>query len=522
MSPSVTAVRGSAPGTGTETAAQTGSDTPGSGTADDSRRAIGNTAVMLGSRVAIAVMGWAGTVVMARVLSPDDWGKFSFVFGVLGMMSIVTDLGVGRVVLARLVGDDHAEIRSVAASFIALRTTLGLIGYVVAVGFVALSGYPSDVVLATVIAGLVVVLATPSHALTVLFQSRLRLGYVAAGEMLAQSVQLALTVVIALTQPLLLLLVVPAVVNELVSLVVKIRGLRRGLTGPRPGGRPEVWRWKEMLLEAVPLSIGFAFIEVTSKVDVLMLGRLDDFDAVGLYSIGFKFSDFVLVAAAAVITPFTTLLVTAWPGDTEGFRRATRQSVSIVMVLCAGGLAALWPVTRPLLELLYGERFGAASTSTQLLVAAGVMGALSQLGLMVLVAAGRHRVYPWVALVALTINVLGNLWLIPRHSYEGAAWAMLISQLFMLLAVAVVVRMSIPVPRLIPVTTIVGSVAVAALVIVALMAVPGLRSVPWPVAAVLGGVVTVAVIVSSGWAPGVSARSLWRWMTSRRSGQGVA
>ena len=487
-------------------------------TPSESHRAVRNMVSLLGSRVAIAVMGWAGTVIMVRALSPEDWGKFSFVFGVLGMMSIVTDLGVGRVVLARLTGDDHLEIGRVASNFIALRALLGLVGYVVAVGFVLLSGYPSDVVLATAIGGLVVVVATPSHALTVMFQSRLRLSYVAVGEMLAQVVQLALTILAALINPLLLIFVLPAVANEIVSALIKLRGVRKGITA-KPVGRPELWRWKEMLIEAVPLSIGFAFIEITSKVDVLMLGKLDTFDAVGMYTIGFKFSDFVLVAAMAVITPFTTLLVSAWPSDPDGFRNASRRATVIITLFCAVGLAAFWPVTGSILDLLYGSRFVEATTSTRLLVAAGVMGALSQLGLMILVAAGRHRVYPWVALAALALNVGLNIWLIPRYSYPGAAWAMVISQAVMLIALGVVIKMSIAVPRLFPLTSVVGSMSIAIAVIAALTYVPWLDSLPWPVIAVIGALATVLVAHLFGWTAGLSLRALMSRVRGQKAGR---
>ena len=52
------------------------------------------------SRVVVAALGWAGSVIIARALDAEQWGQFSFVFALLGVMSIVTDLGVGRVVLA--------------------------------------------------------------------------------------------------------------------------------------------------------------------------------------------------------------------------------------------------------------------------------------------------------------------------------------------------------------------------------------------------------------------------------------
>ncbi|GAA1479685.1 hypothetical protein GCM10009624_01250 [Gordonia sinesedis] len=481
--------------------------------ATQSDRALRNTASLLASRVAIAAMGWAGTVVMARILSPDDWGKFSFVFGLLGMMSIITDLGVGRVVLARLVDSDHDEVSRVASTFIALRAVLGVFGYLFAVGFVVISGYPSDVVIATAIAGLVVVIATPSHALTVLFQSRLRLSYVAAGEAFAQVVQLALTILAALMAPLLLVFVLPAIANELVSVAVKIRGVRRGMAGPLPARRAEVWRWREMLLEAVPLSIGYAFIEVTSRIDVLMLGKMDTFASVGLYSIGFKFSDFVKLAALAVITPFMTLLVAAWPNDPSAFRAAARRSASLIGVLCAVGIAGFWPIARPLLEILYGERFAEAALATRLLVAGAVLGALTQLALMALVAAGRHKVYPWVALACLLLNVALNFWLIPAYSYTGAAWAAFAAQVVMLVVICVVVTLTLPVKGLMPVGQILGVYTIALAVILTAEEVTVLRDLPWWVLGPACAIIVLALSHALRLTGGFSIRG---WIADRR------
>ena len=62
---------------------------------------------------------------------------------------------------------------------------LGLLGYALAVAVVALAGYPASVVRATAVAAVVVLLATPSSALQVVFQSRMQLGPVAASETLA-------------------------------------------------------------------------------------------------------------------------------------------------------------------------------------------------------------------------------------------------------------------------------------------------------------------------------------------------
>ncbi|WP_346765021.1 oligosaccharide flippase family protein [Rhodococcus sp. BL-253-APC-6A1W] len=451
----------------------------------DGRAARRNTVAMLGSRLAIASMGWAGSMILARVLAPDDFGKFSFVFGLLGVLSVVTDLGVGRVVLAKLVECNPWEVSYVTTAFIALRGVLGFIGYALAVGYVVLLGYSSDVVWATVVAGLVVVVATPSNALSVMYQSRLRMASVAAAETLGQLAQLVCTIAAVLWHPVLLVVVAPAVINEVVAAALKIRGVRAGKAGPLPAARAQLWRWREMLIEAVPLTIGFALLTVLSKVDVLMLGRMDTFDSVGLYTVGYKFADLLSMVASTVVGPVTTLLVATWPAQSEQFRQRTREAAMLLAVLGAAATAAFWPTADGVLALLYGERFAEGADASRMLVAGSALSMLTELGLMVLVATGRHRVYPWVALAALVANVAMNLVLIPRMSFEGAALATVLTEAVMVVAIWVVVARTVAVRRLFPFAqaSAIAMLGVAVTVWASLLAEQ--FDVPWPITAVV-------------------------------------
>lgn len=451
----------------------------------DGRTARRNTVAMLASRLAIASMGWAGSMILARVLAPDDFGKFSFVFGLLGLLSVVTDLGVGRVVLAKLVECNPWEVSYVTTAFIALRGLLGLLGYALAVGYVVLLGYSSDVVWATVVAGLVVVVATPSNALSVMYQSRLRMASVAAAETLGQLAQLICTIGAVLWHPMLLVVVAPAVINEVVAAALKVRGVRAGKAGPLPAARAQLWRWREMLIEAVPLSIGFALLTVLSKVDVLMLGRMDSFDSVGLYTVGYKFADLLSMVASTVVGPVTTLLVATWPAQSEQFRQRTREAAMLLAVLGAAATAAFWPTADGVLTLLYGERFAEGADASRMLVAGSALSMLTELGLMVLIATGRHRVYPWVALAALASNVAMNLVLIPRMSFEGAALATVLTEAVMVVAIWVVVARTVAVARLFPFAqaSAIAMLGLAVTVWASLLA--DRFDVPWPITAVV-------------------------------------
>lgn len=458
---------------------------------DRDRAASRNTVALLASRVAISSLGWAGSIVIARQLSPEAFGQYSFIFGLLGLLGIVTDLGVGRVVLARLVNDRDVEVPLVASAFIALRVLLGLVGYVFAMGYVLLLGYPPEVVRATALAGLVVVVATPSHALTMLFQARLKMTVVAAAEALGQVVQLGLTLVVALVAPTLLIFVLPVIANELFKIFVKLRGVSRGDTGPRPARQVQLWRWRGMLIDAVPLTIGTALTTLLYKVDILLLSRLDTFEAVGLYSVGYKFADVLALTTTAVLAPALTLQMGLWPTQVQAFRQRTRDTALVVALLGCVALAGFWASAGPLITTLYGDRFGVATSSSRLLVAGAALAMLTQVGFNVLIATGRQRVYPFVGLVGLGLNVGLNLVLIPRMSFDGAAVATLVTEGAVFVVMWGLVRRSLSVRGLLPGGRLCVLAAATGAVVLASEALDDL--VPWPVVAACAGLATLIV-----------------------------
>ncbi|MFW2380195.1 MAG: flippase [Acidimicrobiales bacterium] len=388
-------------------------------TRSESSQITTNAGALLGGRLAVAAMGWAGTVLIVRSLTESEFGRFTLVFSILGMASVVTELGLGRVAI-KGVTEPGVDPGRFAGSYVVLRTMLGLLGYITVIAVVVLGGYDSQVVQATAIAGVVVVIATPSAGYDLAFQAHLRMGSVAVATVIGQAAQLALTVAVVVGGGAVLWFYVPAVAAELVIVLFKMRRAGRLIefkycVEPR--------HWWELIKEAVPLSIGGALVTLYNKVDAVMLSQLDTLGVVGLYGVAAKFADLARFTSTAVTVPILTVLVRSWPDDIDRFRAALLRGASLLLY-CAGlALIGFGFFADDALGLLYGARFEVAAAATQILILGASMSFFTQLAIYVLVSAGRNRAYPMVGAVGLALNIGLNLYLIPRYSYEGAAWA---------------------------------------------------------------------------------------------------
>ncbi|MGH2351456.1 MAG: flippase [Chloroflexota bacterium] len=436
-----------------------------------------NAGAMVAARYAVAALGWLGTIVMVRRLSVAEFGRFTFVFSLLGMTAVFTELGLGRMAIKGLVDEDR-DTAAFAGTLVALRSCLGVLVYGSAIAFVVVAGYPPDVVQATLVGGVVLLLATPSSAIEAVFQVHLRMGTVAVSRVVGQLGQLALIAAIAAGgRGSVVLFAVPPVACEVIILVWRLVTVRKLQTIRLNVDWPE---WRALLREAAPLAAGAVMVSFSYRLDSVMLSKLDTFTAVGVYGVAYKFVDIVHYLPSALMPPLLAVLVRAWPDDPRTFAHNFRRAFTVLAFAGVFVAVQFAVFARPLISLLYGSEYAVGAQAARIVVGAECLAAFTALAMTGLVAMGRNRLYPTAAVVGLVVNVALNLWLIPARSYEGAALATLAS------GALVIVVIWIPLSRLgavgpVPLRNLAQAVAGGGVSVLTAVAVWSIL--PWPVAA---------------------------------------
>lgn len=386
-----------------------------------------NSAWMVGSRLIVAAIQWFTTLLIIRHLSVDDFGLFSLVFGILGMLSIVTDMGLGRAAVTLLLGPETDRARATGA-YITLRTALGLLGYVLALGVVALGGYGETTLVAAAVGAVSVVLATVSSAHTVVFQVHERLQVPAMSRVVGVGSQFLVVVALIQGDHSVVLYMLPAVIAAAVEAVITTVGAHR--MGPiRYVVDTSLW-W-HLLREAVPISVGQAMTTLYYRIDVVMLSQLATLAAVATYSVAYKFVDILQIVPLSMTTAALPVLVGHWSHDRQAFQRVGMQvcrALAVTGSLVAAGFLVLADHVVP---LLYGQDYADSAGVAKIVVVSQCLSFAAAAALLLLTGAGRHHRFPWIATSGLVFNVAVNLYAIPRFSYTGAAWATLATDLLM-------------------------------------------------------------------------------------------
>jgi O-antigen/teichoic acid export membrane protein len=464
---------------------------------------LSGASVLMAGRYAVAALAWVGTIIIVRQLTVEEFGEYSVVFSLLGIVGFIADLRISRVVLADVLAADDRDAVKVVGSYTGLRLVIGIVSYAVALLVVlvgaATGNYSGAIVLGTVLGGLNLVILSVAYGMILLFEARLWLRDVAVSQVLGQAAAFALIIGVTVAGIASLQWFVAATVfNALVVLGWLAFTLRRG-TGIRISwDRSQWWVW---LKEAAPLALGAALDTVYFRIDIVMLSIMATASAAGIYSIGYKFSDLMGAVPIAVCTPALTLMVAAWPHDRPAFRRTFRHTYVLLLVGAVGACAGFLVFAEPMIRTLYEKpEYVEGADAARLLVIGQGLHFFTLLAFTTLVAVKRNRLYPIAMLLGVVVNVGLNIVLIPEYSYLGSGWATVITEVLVLLALGTGVAR---IPGLRPFPWIPTAKTLAAGVVTGLVGWAVYGEVPWPVGlAVLGVLYLGLVHLSSPNGPG--------------------
>jgi len=221
------------------------------------------------------------------------------------------------------------------------------------------------------------------------------------------------------------------VVAELISLLVASLWVRHAFSLRLVGFS---YRYVLSLFEkGWLLAVVFILSAVYSRFDVIMLNFMQGKNAVGLYSAAYKFIEFVSIIPGTICVAALPGLAVDYVDDYKGFRVSCRRTLRMLMVgglLIGGGIFLMADVIIP---LFYGQEFLNSIECLKILGIVVFFLFVNGFCTCLLIATNNERCVVSAILLATIVNIGLNYLLIPPYSYLGAAFATVISELFLLL-----------------------------------------------------------------------------------------
>jgi O-antigen/teichoic acid export membrane protein len=387
------------------------------------QRAANDIVVQVVIRIANLALGVFVTALVVRALGRAGYGQWSTIFIVLTLVGYFANFGMETVALREAARDPEREHEWIGAVMMLRLIVLGPV-IVLSIAAILMLQRSHQMLLS----GLILIVTMPFSgvsALQLVFQLRVK-NLVPMLVLTLRSALWAIAVVIIYLQGygMVALAIAMSATNAIGSIVQALAALRLVGRWPRPSRTLLV----PLVRAAVPIGISGVLIIAYARIDQVIVFTVVGSGAAGLYGSVYNVVDQAHFVPVSILTTLAPVMAAAWPADRARLLRTARLTAEMMAIASFGALAFASVVATPLVRLFFGTGFLRAAPALPVLGGAFVLICFDYLNGNLLVVLGQQRLLLWISVVALIVNVAGNLVLVPIYGFMGAAWMTLATE----------------------------------------------------------------------------------------------
>lgn len=399
--------------------------------------------ILLGSNAAQLGLSLLITIILGRFLDPESFGFFSLVSALFVVGRELNDMGTGSVA-AREIVQKPAEEEGILSALLGLRRLVALGLAVVCVTF-TLKAENSLQALVFLASGLVMVSLYHS-AFYVVFQVRQAFLPLMKLSISVQVFMLGACLGIIFMKVAGIFVAMLVLIREYVMLfgtrLLALRFLRQA-----PRARLRAGRFKDFYRKAFTFGLATVFYHLAVHGGTFFTWFFGTNLEVGAYSAAFRLIYPLMTLPWILMVPI--LPVYSQLAENEGKAFSGQIGANFRLLLGIGLVIAVagYFLAPSVLRFLYGDNFitgtvSAVDTFQWLSVALCFASVIPALAISLL-SAGREHILMRLAGVALVVNIVSNMLLVPAFSYTGAAISLALAECAFFLGLLVVVLRTI-------------------------------------------------------------------------------
>jgi O-antigen/teichoic acid export membrane protein len=391
------------------------------------RRIFVSTSSLFASNVLITALGAVALRLMTHRLGPDAYGVFVTAGTFVSTWELLTDLGINALV-GREVSRTPQDAGRILSYNLGLRLSLSavLIPIVWVVGNVIYRSSPADVRFGV----LIVALSVPFDAIRAVslgyYVASISNHWVAAINLLQQVLWVSgLALALALGAG------VKGCFGAYLGSVVVLAAVAYLVVRHKVRFRPRftMANWIQIIRQSITIGVigivNYAYL----KADIILLSLMTTVYQVAIYGVAYAVINFFLFIPSAFMT---SVLPVVTRGRHDELKTVIEWAVAYMASLGCLISAGIICLGSPVVHLLAGSKFASAASPLSILAISIVFSALTNVFGYASFARNRHHKLLYISLSSLVLNVLLNLFAIPRWGVNGSASATVISEAFVL------------------------------------------------------------------------------------------
>jgi O-antigen/teichoic acid export membrane protein len=414
---------------------------------------------------AIRVLGYVSGVlislgsaaILVRHLGIATFGRYVTVTSLIALVGSFTEAGIGAYGIRESARLPDAARRRLLSELLGVRLTFTALGIGLATGFAWVAGYTNVLVVGTLIAGVGLLHQVATDVLSVPLQAELRLGRLAVVDFTRRLVALVLIACLAAIGAGLLPFVAVSIVAGAVALLL-LTWLVRNSVAFRP--RFDWHSWKASFVDSVPFGVAVSAAALYFYITIIVMSLIATERQTGIFATSFRIIQVALAIPGLVLTAVFPLLARD-SGRSEPDLGGGLSKVFDVAIIFGVWLSLVTAMGASVIIAVVAGSKGHAAASV--LRIQGIVLAVSFIwgsSMFALLALHRYRPMLIACLVAVPVNLVLNLVLVPALGARGGAVADVATETAVAIYLTMTLVRAVPRRRLSP--KVIPRVALAA------------------------------------------------------------
>jgi len=387
---------------------------------------LSNTGWLFADKALRMGVGLFVGVWVARYLGPEQFGLWNFAIAFAGMFGAFATLGLDGIVIRELVKNPERQHELLGTAF-----TLRLVGAAIAIMLVliaiALMHADEPLTLWLVALSAAGFIFQSVNVIDFYFQAKVQSKYTVFAANIAFTLITIVKVVLLVSAAPLILFAWAGLGEAALTSLFLLFAYKMNHYNFRD------WRYdnsvaRELLKESWPLIFAGVAVSLCMRIDQVMLGAMLGRGEVGLYSVALRLSEVWYVIPSIIVASVTPAISNAHTYSYDLYKLRLQQLFNNLVKIAYLVAIPMTFLADFLVHLLYGESYGNAGAILAVHIWAAVFVFLGVASTPWTMNEKTMKVALYQTMLGASINILLNLYLIPRYGGVGAAVATALSQ----------------------------------------------------------------------------------------------
>ncbi|MCA0456396.1 MAG: flippase [Chloroflexi bacterium] len=387
-----------------------------------------NTLFSIGSQLILRVSGFLLNVLIIRQLGDDNYGQYAWILAWANFFSFIGDLGITQY-MTREYAREPEKAKHLFWDVTVIRLILALVTSVISVSVALLKPDPvsSRVALAIGLYTTTYFFMAIIMPLSSVISGYQRLDIISVLQVIAQVLNIAISVLILLIWNDFVLLVSSTLVTLPIMLIIIIWVIRRYKMSP-PKFRISPRVWLGLIWSGLPFALNQIMLTSAYQFDTIIMQQFYASNVVGWYNAAYNLARSLLIFTSAFSNALGLSLMREYVNNPEVIRPWYHRSVKFMMFiglpLAVGGMV----LSGKLIPFMYGGEYAAAAIAFAIVIwDIPLLMYTSHCG-NIAVAMGRERRTASIYATEAGINIFLNILLIPRYGIVAASFTTLATE----------------------------------------------------------------------------------------------